>query len=230
VVVMRVARTPARKNLIVDLTLRVLPLALGAAVSPTMLAVVLLLLTVRDSGRKLAIAFAVGAAIPLAAITVATMTIWRAAENRAQHPNAVSAGIDLAFGVVLLLLGLRMMLTKPAEHEHAPRTYGVRTAFVFGVVIMATNFSSLLLDLPALKIVVGADDPVGAKVAATSVILGFTMLPAVLPIVFAYAIPGVADTVFSRLRDSVTRHQRAIGVALAFIFGAYLLVKGARGL
>ncbi|MFZ4584174.1 MAG: GAP family protein [Acidimicrobiia bacterium] len=212
-----------------DLVARVLPLALGAAVSPTMLAVVLLLLAARDHGRRLALAFAVGAVIPLAAITVGAMTVWRAAANKAEHPSAVSAGVDLAFGLVLLLLGLHMMFTKPSQQSHEPREFGVKTAFLFGLAIMATNFSSLILDLPALKEVVGARASFGSKATATAIILGFTMLPAIGPILFAYAAPATADRIFGRLRDAVTRHQRTIGVALALIFGVYLCVKGARG-
>lgn len=212
-----------------NLVLRVLPLALGAAVSPTVLAVVLLLLATKARGKALAGAFTAGAFVPLAALTVLTLTIWRTAADHARHPNAVSAGIDLAFGLALILFGLHTLLTPAPDRPPRPRSFRVGSAFALGVVVMATNFSSLLLVMPALKEVTQSRQPFGPKAVAVLVIVLFTMLPALVPIGFALAAPGAADRVLGAVRTFVQRHSRAIGMVISMVFGVYLSVKGARG-
>ena len=139
-----------------DLLTKVLPLSLGAAVSPTVLGVILVIL----SGRRAVArggAYLAGVLLVLAGLTVVGLYGVRDTDP---SPATVSIErvVDGIAGVLLLLLALgtvlRAALRDPATPADQPppdsdRQHGLGGAFVLGIAMMVSNFSTILLYLPA---------------------------------------------------------------------------------
>lgn len=212
---------------------RVVPLGLGAAVSPTVLTVsVLLMCSPRRPVARGAL-FALGVLSVLAVISVLGITVLdRFADH---HPSAteraVSDSVDLVLGLVLLALAARTALRPrdpttertarhPADHD------GLARAYALGLVMMATNVTTIVLYIPAMRDIGRADVSTSDQAVALLVMLGFASLPATVPLLLRVVVPGPAQRALTRLDGAMTRHRRAIVLAVEIVFGVYLIVRG----
>ena len=218
-----------------ELLSKVLPLALGAAVSPTSLAALLVVL----SGKR---PIARGAAFLVAWLTVllglTAIGLWGVRQTT-PNPAASQVGhvVDGIAGILLLLLALgtvlRAALRDPAapaaeEDPTADHRPGLRGAFLLGLAMMVTNLSTILLYLPAMHAIATAHVARADEVTAAILAFLVTSLPVTAPFTLRLAAPGVSSRAFARLHEYLTKHQRQIGVAVEVLFGVWLLVKALR--
>lgn len=218
-----------------ELLSKVVPLSLGAAISPTVLAVGLVILSGRRAVARGA-AFVAGVLVVLSGLTALGLYGVRQAAPSATTSD-VEHIVDAVVGVLLLLLALGTVLrasthdpaTPPPDDapptDHRPGLWG---AFVLGLAMMVSNFSTILLYLPAMHLVSAAD--MGGSDRVVAVVLAFviTSLPATAPFLFRVLSPGVSARAFDGLHAFLARHQRQIGVGVEVVFGVYLVVKGLR--
>ena len=211
----------------ISLLVKVLPLAFGAAISPTLLTVVVLLLAGAKS-RRPAVAFAAGTAVLSVAIGAAVLLVFRSALDAPHHVTGHrGAVVDMIFGGLLLALAARAVASTPRPKEPKPRhLLGVGAAFVLGLGIMASNFSSLVLYLAALKEIVRADATTSVAVVVTGVFITVMLLPVELPLLLTVVAPRSADRLLGCIGETVTRHSRTITIVVLVGFGAYLFLKG----
>jgi threonine/homoserine/homoserine lactone efflux protein len=217
---------------------QVLPLALGSAVSPTLLAVTLLVLSSREKPRARGVFFVLGLLAILAIIGAIVLSAGsKSVQSDATHSDLRSAIVDLVLAGVLLLLGLRTLIHRPDPNRHDKRKpraerdgVQARHYFVFGLFMMSVNFTTTILYIDALKEVAHADLSSASRGVVWAMLALFATLPALVPLV-AYAIaPGPAERGLGRLNAYLTKHARGIGAGVCFVFAAYLAVKGARAL
>jgi Sap, sulfolipid-1-addressing protein len=140
--------------------------------------------------------------------------------------RAVSGAVDATVGLVLVVFGNREMLLTPGQPREYKTNVGLAAAFVLGLVMMLTNFTSLMLYLPAMKDLARSGDPTSDKIVVAVVALLITSLAATLPLALRIVAPGPAATVLAGVNGFVTKHQRSIVVIVSFVFGAYLLTRG----
>jgi Sap, sulfolipid-1-addressing protein len=184
----------------------VVPLAIGAAISPTLLALQLLVLTGRNRPLARAWALAAGAALVLAAFIAAAL---------------------------MAALALRSLLKRPTPAEQQKsRTAGrLETAptgwFVgVGALGMVVNFSTLVLFLPALhEITRSSVDLVGRSVAF-GLLFVIALLPVLAPVVVVSVAGERAAPALDATHGFVTRHARQIGIVIEVVFAVYLVIKG----
>ena len=202
-------------------------MAFGAAVSPTLFVAVLVLLTSSERPRSRAVAFIVGAAAPLVLIAALGMSVFRHAASG--HPQ-ISPVVDLTFGVVLLLLGTHTLRT-PATRQHKSsrsRPAGPVASAVLGAVLMVTNFSSLALFVPAVKeVAVATSLGTADRVLVLTVTVVVSLLAVLVPLLLFTLAPGKAAALLGPPLAWTRAHARATGVAVCFVFGAYLCIKAA---
>lgn len=212
-----------------------IPLALGAAVSPIVLAITIAMLT--GPGRTArALAFLSGESIPLL-VLAGLLLVFGAAVSFKASPGAMAV-IDLVFGAVLLLVGLRALGRELAErgapadpgdlaelHQQHSGTPPGR-AFAIGVGSMATNFTSLILYLPAMKTVAGSPLPLPDRLTVTVLLIVVVLSTVWLPLLLSLAAPDTADRVLSRAAAAFHSHKRKVTIVLGLGFGAYLLLRG----
>lgn len=216
-----------------DLLGKVLPLALGAAVSPTALAAAVVVMASRTRPVARGAMFVLGFVAVLAAFTFLGLTVLsQATPHVTPTSRRISGAVDLVLGVVLLAFGLRELLLRatpspdPADDTRAPKGTGLLAALALGVVLMLTNFTSLVLYLPALQDINRARTTDSSKAVVIAVLFLFTALPVLVPFVGRLVAPGPSGRALARLGAFMTVHKRRVTVVVAGIFGTYLLVRG----
>ncbi len=95
--------------------------------------------------------------------------------------------------------------------------------------MMLSNFSTVLLYLPAMRAVTASPVPRADQVVAVVLVFVITAGPIIAPLVVRLVAPGPSAGWFESLHRLVTRYQTRLAVGIEVIFGAYLLVKAVRG-
>lgn len=206
-----------------------LPLALGATVSPVLF---LLQLRALASATPLASgsAFVLGAAIPLAAVGVLVLAVGESIALP-QSPIA-TAVLDLVLGVVLLGVGTRAL--RPPRRRVQPRIRrdhprAIRS-FAIGLGGMATNFTTLALYVPAMKLISESTVEGAAKAVVAVAVLVVALASVAIPVVLTAVEPASAGRVLAGLGRWLGRYERRSQIVFGFGFGSWLLLRGATGL
>lgn len=217
-----------------DLLRTVLPLALGAAVSPVLAALVIAVLASGDDAVRRAAALTAGAAVPLVAIAIIVLATMHAAGVAAPHHRhrGLDAAVDLVFGV--LLAGLAYRALKPTDTaqerqaERAEAAPGGPARYVgLGVGVMLVNFSTLAMFVPAAKDIARARGVgTAGEVAAAALLIVIVLIPAWLPLALRVAFPDRAARVLKPLGRWMAEHRRALGGWTSAVFAAYLVIRG----
>src|SRR5450631_1395222 len=157
-----------------QLLVAVLPLALGAAVSPTLLALQLLVLTGPTHRLARAWSLALGAGLVLAAFSLLCVTaLQHVRPHHGGHKSATDATVLLASGLLLGALAVRSRMRRPTVGEQhsskiAERLTTAPTPWFVGVgaIGMIVNFSTLLLVVPAVHEITHSSAPATHQVVA----------------------------------------------------------------
>jgi Sap, sulfolipid-1-addressing protein len=203
----------------------VLPLALGAALTPTIVGVQVVTLSARQAPLKRAWMLAAGCGLVLViesglALALAGRTGW---SDGSSTPGAI---VKLVAAALLVLLGLHQLSKRRRGEDAAPAPQAdeprLGRAFALGAGLMATNFSSLVLYFPAVHEIGSSDAGMGAQVVAFVLLFSITMLPAVGPPLVVGVLGERARPPLERLNRVFTEHRDQIGAVVCFGFAALL--------
>ncbi len=210
----------------------VLPLAVGAAISPTLLALQLLVLSGADPLPR-AWALVLGSALVLGAFSVLGLTVLGRLHPAHRHGSLRDAVVMFGAGALLAVLAARSLLRRPMPAEqHTSRTaQRLATAptvwFVgVGAVGMVVNFSTLLLVLPALHEIARSPAALADRTAAFALLYVITLLPVLLPVGLVTVLGARAAPALDATHRFVAGHARQIGITVEVVFAAYLIVRG----
>lgn len=220
---------------------QVLPLALGAAVSPALLTLVLLMLAGRHQPVPRSWAYVLGVALVVVVLVgLGLAFLGRLPDHATGAESPAQAWGKVAAGAALALLGVRGLLPQGSPSEaHLRRVQarqsklaaaGLGTFVAVGVVAMLLNFSSIVLMLPALHDISVSDSDVATKAAVTTFLALMVLVPAVVPVLLVTLLGHRSDAVLARLNAFTTAHQRQINAGICFVFAALLLGGGIKGL
>ena len=218
------------------LLLSVLPFALGAAVSPTLLTLELLILTGRTNRKSRAWMFVVGAAATIFAFGLLAATLLRSVGDASSTEDPWSIGIKAVVALALLGLGIRQL--RPArtagEKHHSRVADRMQTAKTplflgIGVIGMLVNFSTLVLYLPAVHLIVHSGEPLAARWLAGLMLWVVTITPIVIPVLAVSLVGHRSDALLTRLNIWTTGHSRQINAGLCFLFAALLGFSALQG-
>ena len=219
-----------------DLIARILPLALAGAISPTVLAICLVILSSPKSPKARGLYFLAGVTTVTVAISLLVVFGFGNAVPESQKGTSshLAGYIDLAFAAILILLAVLTYATRnrkkkddkpdPVTGVHPLRYYAI------GLVIMLGNFTTLAVFLPALK------DIAIDKIAEADRILAMVMVdvivltPAWLPVGLYLISPATAKKVLTPLNEFLQRHRTAVGITICLVFAAYLTFLGVKAL
>jgi threonine/homoserine/homoserine lactone efflux protein len=170
-----------------------------------------------------------GAAIVL--IIGSTLGVLVGGTGFSDRPT-LQAVINIAFGVLLIAVGLRAILRPPKPKQADPdaKPAGIGRSFLAGMGGMASNVTTFALYIPALALIAGSGLPLGQRGLAALIILLITLMVAWVPLVIAIVVPGATTRLLPALGSWRNRNDRWIQVALGLGFGIWLLVKGLSGL
>ncbi len=209
------------------LLLSILPLALGAAVTPTILVVQLANVAGPGGTRREGVLFTIGCLAMLLVVSVLALALANRTGG-ADSSGVAVATVKLVIAALLLAYGIhRLLRPRPKDREPKPARAagGPGRQIGLGAAMMATNFTSLALYFPAMHEVGISGAGLAAQLVAFLVLMTITLLPATLPLL---APRGVREGMHRRLeqaRSFMVGHPRLLP-SLATVLGAYLAVLG----
>ena len=212
------------------LILSIVPLALGAAVSPVLFGIEILALTSGSRVRTRAWFVVLGAACILAAFCVIGLLAGHALPHHQPH-RKIDATVDL---VAAGLLGLLAVRTLAASKRSSPkptildRLQGASTATFLGsgAIGMITNLSTLVLFIPAFRMITKSPTGTSAEIVAFAVLFTITLLPVIGPALVVTILGDRADGVLARMNHFMTGHSAQITAAIEVVFAVLLLARG----
>lgn len=215
---------------------KMIPLGLGAAVSPTMLAAALLILSSPKRPKTRTFAYLLGAAVTVIVIgIIAVMIGGKAQSTTAQKPSTVSAVIDLSLGMLLLFIAARGLISKPKQRKQTgvstdQKRLGIMLAqdIGIGIVLTATNFTSLVFYLAAAKQTADSGLGIATQILGMSIVAVFFLLPVLLPLLITLVAPTIAKKILTAINRAMEDYGGYIMPLIAAIFGVYLAYKGLR--
>ena len=214
-----------------ELLAKVLPLAVGAAISPVVLTVQVLTLAKNQFPLRRTWAIAAGCAV--IACVWAAVALLATNKTGAAHsgtPSATSGVIALAFALLLVGLGVRSLTSRTADDAPQPEGDDDRPRtlefFVVGLGVMVANFTSFLLFFPAVHAIGISDADETARIITLLVLMLITLIPAYVPPLVVTVLGARAKAGLDRLGGFVTRHHAAINATICFGFAVYLAVRG----
>jgi len=221
-----------------SLLVAVLPLALGAAVSPTLLGLQLLVLSGPTHRLARAWSLVLGSALVLGVFSILCVTaLQRIRPHHSEHRSATDAAVLLGSGALLGLLALRSLVRRPTPGEKQPSRIAARlgtasTGWFVGVgaLGMVVNFSTLLLVLPAIHEITHSTAPPADQIVVFAVLYVIVLLPVLAPVLLVAVLGAGSDRILDATHDWVNRNARTIGTVIEGVFAVYLVVKGIRAL
>lgn len=213
------------------LLLHVLPLAAGAAISPALLGASLeVLVAFGARGRRMLLLYLAGAAAVVVAAFALSLVLPQRPPSRAD--TLISDLVDILLGAALLVLAIVLLVRRPHKRsgDGVQRLVAARWVSLgvlgLGVLMMATNLSTLVL------VLAGAHEIHSSEAPAVTIVLGYAMLavgallPILLPLVWALVSPASAAKVLGRLNALLTKHGKVIGVVVCVLTAGYLIARG----
>jgi threonine/homoserine/homoserine lactone efflux protein len=211
-----------------ELVLKILPLAIAAAINPTGILVIVALLA---TAKRTALFLSAGFCAVFIAFGAVVLALGLRLEFK---PSTTSAVIDLVAAALIVYLGVRSLRKKKPADDADPakkhRKLGPAGGFVAGMALAASDFSSIIPYLVALKDMAIADAGAAASWTALVVFLVICLAPMVAPVALVYAAPQQAERALGPLRRTLQKHGGTIIAVVCFVIAAYLAVKGVRGL
>lgn len=211
-----------------SLLAQVVPLAFAAAISPV---IFLLQLNTLTGPRPIARGSALTAGAAVVLIVGSTLGVALGGTGFSER-ETLQAAINIAFGVLLIAVGLRALLRpptpRPSDPEAKPTSIG--RSFLAGAGGMASNVTTFALYIPALALIAGSTLPLGQRGLAGLIILSITLMVAWVPLLIAAIVPGATNRLLPALGRWMTDNNRWIQVVLGLGFGIWLLLKGVSGL
>jgi threonine/homoserine/homoserine lactone efflux protein len=206
-----------------------LPLGIGAAISPWPTTVTIMFLS---TGRPLAkaLAYLIGYSAVLVAIGIFSLTVFGGGDYEGgDRSSAVGGTLDVVFGILFLVLALKLWLKAPDPSAPPPRwmsafeSINIGGAFLLGVFMMVTNFSTLPLYIAGLKELVTANlNPAGNLFALVLFILLIVVELLVPTVVYARS-PRRGGELLDGARQWLEKYNRVITICIFVFYGILLL-------
>lgn len=214
-----------------ELLSKVIPLALGAAVSPAVLTAIVLILGGRRAIARGAV-FTAGVFTVLIGLTLSGLLITHRSDPSAARVQ-ITHDVYGLLGVVLLSLAIISLLrsrthsdTGTPVHTSNPETStGLLAVFGLGFGLMISNLSTILLFLPAMHSVSESSVSTASKAIAVLITLAITSIPVTVPMLLRICLPRRSAPIFGAINRFVTGHQRAITITVEIGFGLYLIYR-----
>lgn len=216
-----------------DLITHILPLAAGAAISPTILTLSVLILSGPHGKGRQAIFTVVNVGLMTAIAIFGTKALSHVAAHKGGGSHAATEGIYVTLGIVLVLLAIREHFhpakdTDKEDADNAAKSTGLAPARYasLGVIVTATNFTTMALFIPALREIAVSTDPKGDRLLAGAVLVTLATITAWLPLLATIVLPGPATKALASIHDFTTKYKHQIVEVVLIGFGAYMIIKG----
>jgi uncharacterized membrane protein YidH (DUF202 family) len=214
---------------------RALPLALGAAVYPPAL-VVLLLFASQGDARRLVLAYFLGAALLTIGAGLIALEVLAGAGATAPESRSASGGVFVFVGVLLLILAAwawRRRASSPAATDGGGQRGRLadwsqraltsrRWAFALGLAMFLPSPLYLL----AVKEISDSPDSTPSQLLAVTICAIGVLLFVEVPLLALYLRPAAVESALTRVHRWLARNGWTLVAALALIAAIYAIGKG----
>jgi len=206
-------------------------LAIGGSIVPPLLLLTILFLS---SQRPLpnASALALGYFTTCAVIGVSGLLLFGGAESTVSTFGRL---ISATVGALLIVLGLRSLLVSPDPDVSQPRwlesmnSTSPPRAFGFGMALFPLQVKNLAIFVACLNLIIASSLSTQRSIVALMVVLVVFAIPVLALIGLYTAAPHRASTMLGCLQAWMGKNNRAITVALCFVFGTFFVLRGILG-
>ncbi|MEN4018215.1 MAG: GAP family protein [Methanobacterium sp.] len=214
----------------------ILPLALGAAVSPTVLIGIILILSITKRPKLNGVAFYIGSIILLLIVVALGVFVSKGAVIASgTMPSTTSAYFDIVLAVLLILLGIRRTRKedkgpdkdKFKEDASPSAVKGFIKSMGFGFGLFVINFTTTILVFAAGKDIGLSPAPLFDKLIVIIALTIITLLVVEIPLLIYILMPKTANKALAPVNIWMQKNGKYLMAAIFFVFGIYLLVKGA---
>ena len=219
-----------------ELTVTLLPLAIGSALVPIHTLITALLLRA-PGGRAAATAWIAGLTTTRLLQGVVFGLILAPVEQaaNADEKQLILSVVLLVVAVVLLVMAARAWIREPDEDAPSPswmtalEGMAPARAFVLGAAVLAVGPKFWVFTLGAIAAIGEADLGLGPAVVAYLVFVVLAASVQLVLLLVALVAPARADVALHRLSDGLTAHGRPIKVVLGVGFGLWFLLQALAG-
>jgi len=172
-----------------------------------------------------------GISLP-AVIGVSELTLFVGAENIV---SAVGRVISVTIGALLIVLGLRSLLSSPDPEASPPgwmesvNSMSPPRAFAFGMALFPIQIKNLAIFVACLELIIASSLSPQGSIVALMVVLVIFVIPVLVLIGLYAAQPHRASTMLGFLQRWMGNNSRTITVVICFVFGVFFLLRGILG-
>ena len=217
------------------LLIDILPLAFGAAVSPTVLIGIILVLSITKRPKLNGIAFYIGSIILLLIVVALGALVAKGASiATGSHPSTASAYFDVILALILILIGIRRVVKedKGPDEDRFKQDKPISAsksfieAMIFGFGLFVINFTTTILVFAAGKDIGLSSAPLLDKLIIIVILTIITLLVIEVPLLVYVLVPKTANKLLEPLKIWMQKNGKYLMAAIFFVFGIYLLIKG----
>lgn len=165
---------------------------------------------------------------------VVVVLFYTLASSTIAGNHDIGAWIDVALGVMFLLLGVFAVREHPdPERDAAQRARAERiasgsllTLLGAGLVVQVINFDAIAVMAGGLKEIVEAGLGTTGRLLSTAFLLTLMLLPYWVPIAIVVLAPARAKPALARMTEWIMDHGRVLEVVCGFGFGVVFAFKG----
>ena len=214
----------------IQLLASILPLALGAAVSPMLFGIEILAVSSGTKPVLRAWAVVAGAALLLVAYSVVGLVVGSAVHHGAHH-RAIDATLDLVAAGLLAVLAIRTFVRRHQVSSKPSLTdrLGDASTLAFlgaGAIGMGTNFSTLVLYLPALREITKASVFLEVKILTAVILLLITLVLIWVPALLVTVLGRRATPALGAMNRWMSAHTTEVTLGIELLFIVLLTFKG----
>lgn len=224
-----------------SLIIQIMPLAWGAAVSPVVLSIFLVIMSITDKPRLSGLSFYLGAIIVLLLVLMVGILLGNSLSTAGAADPKTSAAIDMVVGVILIILAFRNFAIKEHEHKGGIFKYlkpgkdskGIAVFgqfFAIGVVSFLTNFTTAVFVLAAGKVIAQSNAGAVEVTLAIIILTLITLLVVEVPLAIFMIIPLTAHKITKPLNKWISNNGNYVTGLFVLVIGIYIVLKGAKTL
>lgn len=209
--------------------LEILPLAIGAAISPTGLLFVMMILSGKGNAKKSALDFVLGGTLFLVMLGLFIFFTAKPVVNSTDHPNVTSSIIDIVLGILILGVVIKSVFFKKKpktdNSQKKKKPYPM-----MGFLYMLINVSTLIPFIAAVKIISMNKLAPWDGIAILLITILITMSMIAFPVAISYAMPHESQKILGPVNGFMAKNGSKISNVYFALMALYLFYHGVMGI
>ena len=219
----------------ISILLQSLAVASVGILSPGSITIVILLL-MSDKGWRNGLAYMSGYITMYALMGAILLTVGvNFAENSSDEPSLTGSIILITLGVLLLGLTIRNWRKPSSDNDPSSRFTTIidritpLKAFAFAATVAIINFKNLAIFLTAVSVLLLSTLPLPTQLTMLIPLVLIFCTSVIAPVVIYLAFPQHAHDYLNRIKETIDRYSRPLGIAVTLMLGLLFLTRALSG-